>query len=174
MHLKRFLQFLILGPVLVSAVVAAEVLVGTGMDRMLGLPSFSDVFVTIALASLLLVGGLAIAAFSGWNLFRSGRGVPYGDVVKSLQTKFLVRTGPYRFSRNPMVLGYVLILSSVGLYMGSIAGTLVVPVIALLLLSTWIRLVEERGMEQRFGEEYRSYQRTVPFLIPLHRRRKRE
>ncbi len=168
------MQFLILGPVLVSAVIAAEVVVGTGMDRMLGLPSFSDVFVTVVFASVLSVGGLAFVAFSGWNLFRSGRGVPYGDVVKSLQTRFLVRTGPYRFSRNPMILGYVLILSSVGLYMGSIAGTLVVPVIALVLLSMWIRFVEERRLEQRFGEEYRSYQRTVPFLIPLHRRQKQE
>ncbi len=174
MFLKRFLQFLILGPVLVSAVIAAEVMIGMGMDRMLGLPSLSDVFVNVALASLLLVGGLAIVAFSGWNLFRGGRGVPYGDVVKSLQTRFLVRTGPYRFSRNPMILGYTFILSSVGLYMGSTAGTLLVPLMALLMLSVWIRLVEERGLEQRFGEEYRSYQRTVAFLIPLHRRRKQE
>ncbi len=174
MYLKRFLQFLILGPVLVSAVIVAEVVVGTGMDRMLGLPSLPDVFVTVALASFILIGGLAIVALSGWNLFKGGKGVPYGDVVKSLQTRFLVRTGPYRFSRNPMILGYAFILSSVGLYMGSIAGTLVVPIIALVLLSMWIRLVEERGMEQRFGEEYRSYQRTVPFLIPMHRRRKQE
>ncbi len=174
MYLKRLLQFLILGPVLVSAVIAAEVIVGSGMDRMLGLPSFSNVFVSVVLPSLLLVGGLAIVAVSGWNLFRGGRGVPYGDVVKSLQTRFLVRTGPYRFSRNPMILGYALILSSVGLYMGSTAGTLVVPGLSLLMLSAWIRLVEERGLEQRFGEEYLSYQRTVPFLIPIHRRRKQE
>ncbi len=70
-----------------------------------------------------------------------------------------------------MILGYALILSSVGLYLGSVAGTLMVPVIALLLLSGWIKLVEESRLERRFGEEYRRYRQAVPFLIPAHRRR---
>ena len=174
MKVTRLLQFLILGPVLVSLVIIAEVAVETRMDRMLGFPSFSYVFVNGLLASLLLVGGLTLAAISGLLLLRGGRGVPYGDVVKSMQTTQLVKTGPYRFTRNPMILGYALILSSVGLYLGSVAGTLVVPVIALLLLSGWIKLVEEGGLERRFGEEYRRYRQTVPFLFPTRRRRRQE
>ncbi len=174
MNPKLLLQFVFLGPVLVALAIVAEVLVGTGLDWMLGLPRLSEVLFDFVAASLLLAGGLGIVLVAGWNLFRRGRGVPFGDVVKSLQTRNLVMTGPYRFSRNPMILGYALILSSVGLFMGSIAGTLLVPLLALFLLSAWIRLVEERGLEERFGEEYRSYRLTVPFLIPMPRRRKRE
>ncbi len=70
-----------------------------------------------------------------------------------------------------MILGYALILSSVGLFLDSVTGTFVVPVIALLLLSGWIKLVEESGLERRFGEEYKTYKQMVPFLIPTHRRR---
>jgi len=155
-------------------VIVVEIIVGTGLDRMLGLPRLHETFLDYVAASLLLVAGLAVVTAAGLKLFRSGRGVPYGDVVKSLQTKSLVKTGPYGFSRNPMVLGYALVLSAVGLYMGSIAGTLLVPVLALLMLSVWIRLVEEQRLAERFGEEYLSYQQTVPFLIPIPRRRKRE
>ncbi len=172
MNPKSILQFLVLGPMLVTLVIVAEIVVGTGLDRMLGLPRLSGVFVNFVVASLMLTGGLAIVASSGWKLFSNGRGVPYGDLVKSLQTRKLVRTGLYRFSRNPMILGYALILSSVGLYLSSLAGTLGVPVIALLALSAWIKLVEEAGLEQRFGEEYLRYRQTVPFLIPMFRRRK--
>jgi protein-S-isoprenylcysteine O-methyltransferase Ste14 len=173
MNPKRIFQFIVFGPLLVALVIAVEVVVGSGMDWMLGLPRLSGVFFDSVFASLLMICGLSVVATAGWRLFRGGRGVPYGDVVKSLQTTNLVKTGPYGFSRNPMILGYALILSSVGLYMGSIAGTLLVPVLALLMLSVWIRFVEERGLKERFGEEYRSYQESVPFLIPLHRRRKR-
>ena len=33
-------------------------------------------------------------------------------------------------------------------------------------LLTYIRLVEEREMVARFGEEYLAYRRRVPFIIP--------
>ncbi len=174
MNLRRLLQFLFFGPILVALAILAEILVGKGLDWMFGLPRLPDAFIDFTVASVLLVGGLGIVFVAAWNLFRRGGGAPYGDVVRSLQSRNLVKTGPYKFSRNPMILGYALILSSVGLYMGSFAGTLLVPVLALLLLSTWIRLVEERGLQERFGEEYRNYQLTVPFLIPMLRRRKRE
>lgn len=174
MKALRFFQFVILGPVLVSAVIITEVGVETGMDRILGFPRLSLSLLNAILASALLLGGLTIATISGLMLLRSGRGVPYGDAVKSLQTTQLVKNGPYRFSRNPMILGYALILSSVGLYLGSVAGTLVVPVIALLLLSGWIKFVEEDGLERRFGEEYRRYRKTVPFLFPTRRRQRQE
>lgn len=171
---KRILQFLFFGPVLVTLVIVAEIMVGSGLDRIFGLPRLSETLLDSIGASLLLLGGSAVVAAAGLKLFRSGRGVPYGDVVKSLQTRSLVKTGPYGLSRNPMILGYALVLSSVGLYIGSIAGTLLVPVLALLTLSVWIRFVEEPGLERRFGEEYRSYQQSVSFLIPMHRRRKQE
>lgn len=174
MNPKRFFQFLLFGPALVSLVIVGEIVLGSSLDGVLGLPRLSGVLLDSIVASLFLAGGLAIVAFAGWKLLRSGRGVPYGDVVKSLQTRKLVKTGPYRFSRNPMILGYALILSSVGLFMGSVAGALLVPVIALLLLSVWIRFVEEQGLEERFGGEYRSYRQTVPFLIPLRRKRREE
>lgn len=173
MDFRRFLQFLVLGPVIVSLVIVVEIVVGKGMDRMFMFPGLPYALFSSALASLLLFGGLAIVVVSLEVLIRGGHGMPYGDVVRSLQTTRLVKTGPYRFSRNPMILGYALILSSTGLYLGSISGALVIPMIALLLLSGWIKLVEEGGLEQRFGSEYRMYRNTVPFLLPSLRRRRR-
>jgi len=36
----------------------------------------------------------------------------------------------------------------------------------LLFSTTYIKLVEEKELEARFGEEYREYKRKTPFLIP--------
>jgi protein-S-isoprenylcysteine O-methyltransferase Ste14 len=38
-------------------------------------------------------------------------------------------------------------------------------------LLTYIKVVEEREMVARFGEEYLAYRRSVPFIIPRLRRR---
>ncbi len=170
MKARRILQFLTLGPILVSLIIIGEVYMGANIDRMIGLPRFSNFLLNGVLASAFLLIGLAIVALSGRLLFRVGHGVPYGDIVKSMQTSQLVRSGPYRFSRNPMILGYLLILGSVGLFLGSIASTLVIPMVAVILLSCWIKFVEEAALEERFGEEYQRYRKAVPFLLPRRSR----
>jgi protein-S-isoprenylcysteine O-methyltransferase Ste14 len=41
-------------------------------------------------------------------------------------------------------------------------------------LLAYVRLVEEKEMAARFGEEHLAYRRRVPFLIPRLRRRRRK
>ena len=82
--------------------------------------------------------------------------------------KRLVVCGPYRHVRNPMITSVLAILGAESLVIGSwhLAGWMLV----FLLLSTiYFSLVEEPGLEQRFGEDYRRYKESVPRWIPSRR-----
>ena len=64
-----------------------------------------------------------------------------------------------------MTLGTDLFYLGVAIWLGSLSALglgLVYPVGILI----YIKLVEERELEKRFGSEYLEYRRNTPFLIP--------
>jgi protein-S-isoprenylcysteine O-methyltransferase Ste14 len=80
----------------------------------------------------------------------------------------LVVRGPYRYVRNPMISGVVLVL------LGEAAVLLSRPhlVWALVFLgvnAVYIPLLEEPFLVERFGDDYREYRRHVPGLLPRWR-----
>lgn len=120
---------------------------------------------TLIFIPLLLIGSCPAIA-SNIYLYRTGKGYPWGDARVSDETRTLVTKGPYRYTRNPMILGYALILSSLGILIDSITMSLVIPSLFLMLLSAWIKLREEPALRRRFRKTYLDYKRNVPFLIP--------
>jgi protein-S-isoprenylcysteine O-methyltransferase Ste14 len=72
----------------------------------------------------------------------------------------LIRHGLYRWTRNPMYLGAVLLVSGVAFLLGSVTPLLVAVVYFIILQEGFIRH-EERLLEQRFSDEYRNYRRSV-------------
>ena len=72
----------------------------------------------------------------------------------------LITTGLYRISRNPMYLGFELILVGVALILGSLAPFVVVIIFPILMEVRFIR-PEEQLLAQQFGESWLAYQRRV-------------
>jgi protein-S-isoprenylcysteine O-methyltransferase Ste14 len=72
----------------------------------------------------------------------------------------LVTTGVFRISRNPMYLGYVLILIGVALIVRSLTPYAVVLVFAILMDRVFIQ-VEEQMLEKQFGQAWREYTQQV-------------
>jgi protein-S-isoprenylcysteine O-methyltransferase Ste14 len=72
----------------------------------------------------------------------------------------LVTTGVFRLTRNPMYLGYLLILLGVALIVGSATPYVVIAVFALLMDRTFIR-VEEQMLEKQFGQVWLEYANRV-------------
>ena len=72
----------------------------------------------------------------------------------------LIRHGLYRWSRNPMYVGAVLLLTGVAILLGSVAPLIVVIAFFALLQEGFVR-PEERLLEETFGEPYRAYRRSV-------------
>jgi len=76
------------------------------------------------------------------------------------QSTNLVVTGVYRYSRNPMYLGFFLALCAWGLYLGSVISLLILPVF--IVYMTRFQIVpEERFMHDQFGELYDKYRSQV-------------
>lgn len=80
----------------------------------------------------------------------------------------LVTTGAYAYCRHPVTLGFVfatpgfaLVFDFVPLMINTILFT---PIMIALLV------YEEGELLKRFGDEYRSYQKRVPLLIPRRRK----
>jgi len=72
----------------------------------------------------------------------------------------LVTSSVYRISRHPMYLGFVLILVGVAIVLGSLTPFVVIPIFAILMDVVFIQ-VEERMLEQKFGQVWLEYKRKV-------------
>jgi protein-S-isoprenylcysteine O-methyltransferase Ste14 len=80
----------------------------------------------------------------------------------------LVIRGPYRHVRNPMITGVLLMLLAEALWFQSWPLALWM-LIFFLGNFVYFPLVEEKGLEKRFGNDYREYKAHVPRWIPrLH------
>lgn len=80
----------------------------------------------------------------------------------------------YKYSRHPQYLGFI--IWSYGLliyvsYKPYVRGALNIPPALIWLITTMIvigvALIEEIEMVKRYGERYKEYSRTTPFMIPL-------
>ena len=109
----------------------------------------------VGLGIVLLVLFLALAISANLTFRRAGTPAnPYAP------TTALTVQGPYRFTRNPMYLGLVLMTVGFALVMNSMWLVLVaVPV--LLLLRNLVIVHEERYLEGKFGDDYRAYCKRV-------------
>lgn len=120
---------------------------------------------------LVLLPAVAGAAFilSGISLFvwtvSMFATIGRGTLAPWDPTRRLVVRGVYRHVRNPMISGVAGVLLGEVLVLGSL------PLLGWCLLfmlanAVYIPLVEERGLERRFGDQYREYKRSMPRWIP--------
>jgi protein-S-isoprenylcysteine O-methyltransferase Ste14 len=72
----------------------------------------------------------------------------------------IVRTGPYRFSRNPIYLSFVVLVLGLSVWLNNL-WLLVTLVLAISLIASVVIPREEHFLDRTFPEEYRSYRRSV-------------
>lgn len=117
--------------------------------------------------AVILAGlGMSLSAWSIRYMKKVGKGHPVDTLyyAPAGRTKQLMTTGPYKFCRNPMLLGVILY------YLGAIVylqtwWALTVFFIYLMVMSKQVRYEEER-LQRDFGEAYKEYQGKVKRLIP--------
>jgi protein-S-isoprenylcysteine O-methyltransferase Ste14 len=80
-----------------------------------------------------------------------------------------VRSGPYRFSRNPQYLGTCIYLAALAVLSGSHLTAVGSLAVALWFLAT--PFVEEPWLSERYGAEYEAYCRSVPRFFGVGRRK---
>jgi protein-S-isoprenylcysteine O-methyltransferase Ste14 len=107
---------------------------------------------------------------TGWAVVLVGFGIGFGAlrVMRGAGTSpnpripvmMLVTSGPFKISRNPIYLAYVLFTAGLPLVLGTYWGLLLCPV----LLDAYNRLIiaqEEDYLEHKFGSLYLEYKARV-------------
>jgi protein-S-isoprenylcysteine O-methyltransferase Ste14 len=104
---------------------------------------------------LLVVVGIGLA-FSAAGRFLKARTTldPHGSVAE------IVTSGPYRFSRNPIYLGFVCLLIGFPFIFRTYWGLILSPVFMISLYQLVIKQ-EESYLEKKFGDSYTSYKSQV-------------
>jgi len=113
---------------------------------------------------LILAVGLILFSASLRNFVTEGE----GTLAPWDPPRRLVVRGPYRYVRNPMISGVVLVLFGEALTLLS-RPHFIWALIFLAVNSIYIPLLEETGLRHRFGDSYVEYCRHVPRLIPRFR-----
>jgi protein-S-isoprenylcysteine O-methyltransferase Ste14 len=149
--LLRQLAAVVACPGLVTVAVPALIVWWTGASiaalGLVGLP-------LIALGLLLIVRTIALFATLG-----RGTLAPWDPTTR------LVVRGPYRRVRNPMISGVLSVLLGEAALVGSLALLLWFAVVWAV-NAVYIPLVEEPGLQRRFGDDYARYAAHVPRWIP--------
>ena len=101
--------------------------------------------------------GLVLDAYSIIGFLRARTTV---NPMRITSTSELVTTGLYRWSRNPMYLGLIVVLAGWGITLDSLT-----PFIAILLFQRLLVVMqiapEEAALEEKFGDKYRAYKQRV-------------
>jgi protein-S-isoprenylcysteine O-methyltransferase Ste14 len=115
---------------------------------------------------LLLVVGFLLAAICFFEFVIAGKGTfIHFDAPK----KFVV-SGAYKYVRNPMYLGVLLIFIGHALLLRSIS-VLILSILLFLLAHLVVVFIEEPNLENKFGEDYVNYKRLAGRWVPKIKRR---
>jgi protein-S-isoprenylcysteine O-methyltransferase Ste14 len=122
-------------------------------DRILAAPV---IFRSTPLAVLIGVLGFLLAGWGERTFAAEGT-----DILPSSPTnKKLVTRGPFRYTRNPMYSGLVMMALGFAFYFGTLPFY-VVPVLLFLLCNFSFIPFEEAKMQRQFGDQYTDYLRRV-------------
>jgi protein-S-isoprenylcysteine O-methyltransferase Ste14 len=148
----KSLLFLIVAPGMVAGYIPLALLrrgpqLETGVFSYLAIP-------------LWIIGGV-ILLWSFWNFLIQGRGTP----APIDPPKELVAVGFYRYVRNPMYFGVLLILIGHFLWFG-FWWLLAYASFAWLITHLFVTSYEEPTLKKKFGAAYEEYLKRVPRWIP--------
>lgn len=117
--------------------------------------------VALGIASIILGLFFYLWSVSAFWFVGKGTPVPFASPTR------LVTCGPFRYTRNPINLGAILLYFGVGCICDGFVTGLVMLATGALLGSIYHKCVEEKELVIRFGNEYEEYRKHTSFLIPL-------
>jgi protein-S-isoprenylcysteine O-methyltransferase Ste14 len=116
---------------------------------------FLPVTLAVPLGVPLVAVAIALFSYSGANFRAAGTPVPARK-----PTTVIVRTGPYRFSRNPIYLAFSLFQLGIPISVNSV-WLLATLVGAVALVHNVVIRREEQYLERKFGAQYLDYKASV-------------
>jgi protein-S-isoprenylcysteine O-methyltransferase Ste14 len=132
------------------------------VDKIIGIESFYIGFVNIIIGVIAIIIGGFLALWTIGAQIKLASGTPF----PMLPTKKLIIVGPFKYCRNPMTLGTIIAYSGVVVLIGSYSALSVIVIFSLILL-VYLKFIEEKELEMRFGQDYLEYKKNTPFILPI-------
>lgn len=117
----------------------------------MGVNRQADPLQTLSSTDTSCIVGMAIG-FSGVYQFRKAK----TNIRPFREADKMVTSGPFRFTRNPMYLGIVLLLVGLWILLGALSPIIGI-VIFMVTADRWYIRVEEQMLLQKFGPEFEAY-----------------
>ena len=131
----------------------SAILLGIALNRVWPLPFVPS---TLGLLGPVVTVGAVLLFLLSLREFRAA-----GTSVRGTErTTTIVRTGPYRFSRNPIYVSFALLVLGLSVWLNDL-WLLVTLVPAVGFIAAVVIPREERFLERNFHDDYSSYQATV-------------
>ncbi len=110
----------------------------------------------LAAGAALAIAGLALGLFSIREFKQAGTSVVPGE-----PSTMLIERGPYKFTRNPIYIGMVILYFGLAVMLTS-AWMLLLLIPVLIVLQRGVVEREETYLTAKFGDAYRQFQARVP------------
>jgi protein-S-isoprenylcysteine O-methyltransferase Ste14 len=153
---RQFSSFIV--PLILTTLVPA--LIAQWEHRVKNLLISSSTFNILA-GSIVTLAGLLLFSVTVTTFINIGN----GTIMPWDPTRKLVVVGVYRYVRNPMILGVLILLVGEALLFASI-GIAALALVFFGINTVYFIFSEEPGLVKRFGKEYREYMQNVPRWIP--------
>jgi protein-S-isoprenylcysteine O-methyltransferase Ste14 len=163
---RRLVVLFVLGTLFLGLFPLLLVRGSARLDRRLRLRRFRAGIISPIAGVGLGLAGAFFALPSIRAVVETGSGTP----LPMMPTQRLVVQPPFTYCRNPMTLGTILGYGGIGVWLGSVSAVGIVAAVGALLL-VYVRFVEEKELEARFGPAHLGYKRNTSFLMPRMRRR---
>ncbi len=150
-----------IGAIFYGLLIFVFVVIALHVDRLIGLtnifPNPFNIILSLPIFSL----ALFLIVWSVQNFLKAkGTPVPFNPPPQ------LVTTGPYAYTRNPMLTGVFSLLFGFGVLFGSVS-LLIVFTPLFIFINVWeLKAIEEPELLKRLGEDYIEYRKRTPMFFP--------
>lgn len=130
-------------------------------DEFLNVPTFLNSSLSHVIGLPLIIIGFFLMVYSMFHFVRV-KGTP----VPLSPPPTLVTSGPYKYSRNPMVTGIFIQLFGIAFLLHSLSLFFIFTPL-FIFINVWeLKYIEEPELIKRLGKEYIDYKKRVPMFIP--------
>ncbi len=153
-YLVGILLFLVIVPGLMYAVAANFVL---PVNLVIG----------YVLGMVLVALGIVFMVWSNIDMVKIGHGCPTDgfNIALGERTKKLIVSGPYKYTRNPMLFGTFVFYVGLAFLLNSYSA-LIIPIAFILYMVWHVKKFEEPRLYADFKDEYVKYKNNTPLLFP--------
>jgi len=164
--IKRRMRIMPIALVIFFGIVVLFVFASLWLDKWLTCLHFSPPLWSTVLAWAIMFAGWFLSFWPVISFFSTrGTPVPFNPPPK------LITSGLYSCVRNPMLLGLFIFMLGLGVLLGSLSLIFIFTPLFVAINVFYIKAIEEKEMEKKFGREYLEYKKRVPMFFPWFKKK---